>query len=221
MRLLLVEDDQALTQRLQSTLTQAGFAVDIASDGVTAQALGSHEPYDVVVLDLGLPERSGLEVLKNWRAAGNAVPVVILTARDAWHERVDGFQAGADDYLGKPFYVEELVARLNALIRRSYAASGGPLCAGDLTLDEGRQYLITASGETIPLTGVEFRLMRYFMLHPGQVLSKSQLAEHIYDWDADHESNVLEVYVKRLRQKCGRKIIQTRRGQGYVFQVLS
>ena len=221
MRLLLVEDDQALTQRLQSTLTQAGFAVDIASDGVTAQALGSHEPYDVVVLDLGLPERSGLEVLKNWRAAGNAVPVVILTARDAWHERVDGFQAGADDYLGKPFYVEELVARLNALIRRSYAASGGPLCAGDLTLDEGRQHLITAGGETIPLTGVEFRLMRYFMLHPGQVLSKSQLAEHIYDWDADHESNVLEVYVKRLRQKCGRKIIQTRRGQGYVFQVLS
>ena len=221
MRLLLVEDDQALTQRLQSTLTQAGFAVDIASDGVTAQALGSHEPYDVVVLDLGLPERSGLEVLKNWRAAGNAVPVVILTARDAWHERVDGFQAGADDYLGKPFYVEELVARLNALIRRSYAASGGPLCAGDLTLDEGRQHLITAGGETIPLTGVEFRLMRYFMLHPGQVLSKSQLAEHIYDWDADHESNVLEVYVKRLRQKCGRAFIQTRRGQGYVFQVSS
>jgi DNA-binding response OmpR family regulator len=221
MRLLLVEDDQALTQRLQSTLTQAGFAVDIASDGVTAQALGSHEPYDVVVLDLGLPERSGLEVLKNWRAAGNAVPVIILTARDAWHERVDGFQAGADDYLGKPFYVEELVARLNALIRRSHAASGGPLCVGDLTLDEARQHLITVEGETIPLTGIEFRLMRYFMLHPGQVLSKSQLAEHIYDWDADHESNVLEVYVKRLRQKCGRAFIQTRRGQGYVFQVSS
>jgi DNA-binding response OmpR family regulator len=219
MRLLLVEDDQALTQRLQSALTQAGFAVDIASDGVTAQDLGSTEPYDVVVLDLGLPERSGLEVLKNWRAVGQTVPVIILTARDAWHERVDGFQAGADDYLGKPFYVEELVARLNALIRRTYTSSGSPLCAGHLTLDETRQHLITADGETITLTGVEFRLMRYFMLHPGQVLSKSQLADHVYDWDADHESNVLEVYVKRLRQKCGREFIQTRRGQGYVFQV--
>ena len=218
MRLLLVEDDQALTQRLQSALIQAGFAVDVAADGVTAQALGSAEPYDVVVLDLGLPKRSGLEVLKNWRAAGHAVPVIILTARDAWHERVDGFQAGADDYLGKPFYIEELIARLNALIRRSHAASGGPLRVGDLTLDETRQHLTTADGETIPLTGVEFRLMRYFMLHPGQVLSKRQLADHVYDWDAAHESNVLEVYVKRLRQKCGRERIQTRRGQGYVLQ---
>jgi DNA-binding response OmpR family regulator len=219
MRLLLIEDDRALTQRLQSALTQAGFAVDIAADGVTAQLLGSTEPYDVVVLDLGLPARSGLDVLKNWRAEGHAVPVLILTARDAWHERVDGFQAGADDYLGKPFYVEELIARLNALIRRSHAALSGPLCVGDLTLDEKRQDLITGAGDIIPLTGVEFRLMRYFMLHPGQVLSKSQLADHVYDWDTDHESNVLEVYVKRLRQKCGRELIQTRRGQGYVFQV--
>ena len=219
MRLLVAEDDQALAQRLQSALTQAGFAVDIASDGVAAQDLGSTEPYDVVVLDIGLPERSGLEVLKNWRATGSTIPVIILTARDAWHERVDGFQAGADDYLGKPFYVEELIARLNALIRRTYASSGSPLCAGDLTLDETCQNLITAAGETIPLTGVEFRLMRYFMLHPGQVLSKSQLADHVYDWDTDHESNVLEVYVRRLRQKCGREFIQTRRGQGYIFQV--
>jgi two-component system, OmpR family, response regulator len=219
MRLLLVEDDQALIQRLHSALMQAGFAVDVAGDGVTAESLGNTEPYDVVVLDLGLPERSGLEVLMNWRAKGNAVPVIILTARDAWHERVDGFQAGADDYLGKPFYVEELVARLNALIRRSNSSSSGPLCAGALTLDEARQNLTMADGKTIPLTGVEFRLMRYFMLHPGQVLSKSQLADHVYDWEADHESNVLEVYVKRLRQKCGRELIQTRRGQGYVFQV--
>jgi len=219
MRLLLVEDDHALVQRLQHALAQAGFAVDMATDGITAEALGSTEPYDVVVLDLGLPERSGLDVLRNWRAAGHDVPVIILTARDAWHERVDGFQAGADDYLGKPFYVEELVARLNALIRRSHAASSSPLCVGDLTLDETRQSLIIATGETVPLTGVEFRLLRYFMLHPGQVLSKSQLADHVYDWNAAHESNVLEVYVKRLRQKCGRQLIQTRRGQGYVFQV--
>lgn len=219
MRLLLVEDDQALVQHLQSALAQTGFAVDVATDGVTAQAIASTEFYDAVVLDLGLPERSGLDVLKHWRAVGNAVPVIILTARDAWHERVDGFQAGADDYLGKPFYVEELVARLNALIRRSKSSSGGPLCAGDLTLDEACQSLIQADGETVPLTGVEFRLMRYFMLHPGQVLSKSQLADHIYDWETHHESNVLEVYVKRLRQKCGRALIQTRRGQGYVFQV--
>jgi DNA-binding response OmpR family regulator len=182
--------------------------------------MGDVESYDVAVLDLGLPERSGLDVLRAWRARGNTVPVLILTARDAWYERVDGLRAGADDYLGKPFYVEELVARLNALIRRNTVHEGGTLCVGGMTLDEAKQTIVMANGTTIALTGIEFRLLRYFMLHPGQVLSKSRLTEHIYDWNADHDSNVIEVYVKRLRQKCGKELIQTRRGQGYVFQAV-
>lgn len=218
MRLLLVEDDTALNRKLKVALTEAGFAVDVTANGVDAEYMGDAEPYDIVVLDLGLPERSGLDVLRAWRARGNTVPVLILTARDAWHERVDGLRAGADDYLGKPFYVEELVARLNALIRRNTIHEGGTLCMGDLTLDEARQAVITRDGTTIALTGIEFRLLRYFMLHPGQVLSKSRLTDHIYDWNTDHDSNVIEVYVKRLRQKCGKHVIQTRRGQGYIFQ---
>jgi two-component system OmpR family response regulator len=220
MRLLLVEDDAALNHKLKTALTQAGFAVDVTENGVDAERMGEVEPYDIVVLDLGLPERSGLEVLRAWRAHGNTVPVLVLTARDAWHERVDGLRAGADDYLGKPFYVEELIARLNALIRRSAMHEGGALCVGNITLDEAQQAIVMPDKTTIALTGIEFRLLRYFMLHPGQVLSKSRLTEHIYDWDADHDSNVIEVYVKRLRQKCGKELIQTRRGQGYVFQAV-
>jgi DNA-binding response OmpR family regulator len=218
MRLLLVEDDRVLNRKLKVALTQAGFAVDVTENGADAESMGDVEPYDIVVLDLGLPERPGLEVLRAWRARGNTVPVLILTARDAWHERVDGLRAGADDYLGKPFYVEELIARLNALIRRNSAHEGGTLCVGGMTLDEARQAVVMADGTTLTLTGIEFRLLRYLMLHPGQVLSKSRLTDHIYDWDADHDSNVIEVYVKRLRQKCGKHLIQTRRGQGYVFQ---
>jgi two-component system OmpR family response regulator len=218
-RLLLIEDDTALNRKLTTALTQAGFAVDVAENGIDAERMGDVELYDIVVLDLGLPGRPGLDILRSWRTRGNPVPVLILTARDAWHERVAGLQAGADDYLGKPFYVEELVARLNALVRRSKAPLGGTLREGGMTLDEARQSLITVNGTTVPLTGVEFRLLRYLMLHPGQVLSKQQLEEHIYNWNAEHESNVIEVYVKRLRQKVGKDLIQTRRGQGYVFQV--
>jgi DNA-binding response OmpR family regulator len=218
--LLLVEDDIALNRKLQAALTYAGFAVDVADNGIEAARMGETDLYDIVVLDLGLPGRPGLEVLRAWRVSGNTVPVLILTARDAWHERVDGLQAGADDYLGKPFYVEELVARLNALVRRSAASlGGGPLHVGSMTLDEARQALVTDKDMTISLTGIEFRLLRYFVLHPGQVLSKQQLEEHIYDWNTEHESNVIEVYVKRLRQKCGKDLIRTQRGQGYVFQV--
>lgn len=219
MRLLLVEDDAVLNRKLQAALTQAGFAVDVADNGIEAERMGEAARYDIVVLDLGLPGRPGLDVLQSWRACGNTVPVLILTARDAWHERVDGLQAGADDYLGKPFYVEELVARLNALVRRSTSSLGGPLQVGGMMLDEARQALISDQGGTIALTGIEFRLLRYFVLHPGQVLSKQQLEEHIYDWNTEHESNVIEVYVKRLRQKCGKEFIRTQRGQGYVFQV--
>jgi DNA-binding response OmpR family regulator len=180
--------------------------------------MGSQTPYDVVVLDLGLPQRPGLEVLKHWRAAANPVPVIILTARDAWHEKVDGFKAGADDYLGKPFHLEELLARINALIRRSALKSNAPLKAAGLELDEDTQSVVTVDGIRLELTGTEFRLLRYFMLHPGKILSKSQLAEHIYDFDSEKDSNVLEVYINRLRRKFGSELITTRRGQGYVFE---
>ncbi len=218
MRLLLVEDDATLSSRLRADLEQTGFAVDVANNGIDATFMGESEPYDIAVLDLGLPGRPGLEVLRHWRESGNPLPVLILTARDAWHEKVDGFKAGADDYLGKPFHSPELIARLQALLRRGVARPHGPLRVAGLALDEDTQTVgILATGETFDLTGTEFRLLRYFMLHPGQVLSKSRLAEHIYDFDTERDSNVLEVYINRLRRKLGRDLIATRRGQGYVF----
>lgn len=218
MRLLIVEDDPALSRKLKEDLVRAGFAVDLMDNGVDAEAMGMEEPYDAVVLDLGLPKRSGLEVLKNWRTRGKRMPVIILTARDAWYEKVEGFKAGADDYLGKPFHVEELIARINAVIRRQSAQVGGALSVAGLALDEDRQTVTTAEGVTHELTGTEFRLLRYFMLHPGQILSKTRLTEHVYDYDSDKDSNVIEVYVNRLRQKLGKDLIETRRGQGYVFR---
>jgi DNA-binding response OmpR family regulator len=217
LRLLLVEDDTTLSAQLRSDLERAGFAVDVAANGIDGEALGDTEPYDAIVLDLGLPGRPGLEVLSHWRQRGNAVPVVILTARDAWHEKVDGFRAGADDYLGKPFHTEELLARLLAVTRRASAQTVGTLQAPGLTLDEQRQTVTDAAGNEHPLTGTEFRLLRYFMLHPGQLLSKSRLTEHVYDYDSDKDSNVIEVYVNRLRQKLGKDTITTHRGQGYMF----
>ena len=220
MRLLLVEDDAALSDRLRIELEQAGFAVDVAADGVDAEFMGESEPYDVVVLDLGLPGRSGLDVLRHWRAVGNPVPVLVLTARDAWHEKVDGFKAGADDYLGKPFHVAELLARLQALLRRGVARPHGPLRVAGLELDEDTQTArVLATDETFELTGTEFRLLRYFMRHPGRVLSKARLAEHVYDFDTERDSNVLEVYINRLRRKFGRERIATRRGQGYILGI--
>lgn len=218
MRLLIVEDDPVLSRKLKENLVRAGFAADLVDNGVDAEAMGMEEPYDAVVLDLGLPQRSGLEVLKNWRTRGKKMPVIILTARDAWYEKVEGFKAGADDYLGKPFHVEELIARLNAVIRRQSAQVGGALSVAGLTLDEDRQTVTTVDGATHELTGTEFRLLRYFMLHPGQILSKTRLTEHVYDYDSDKDSNVIEVYVNRLRQKLGKDLIETRRGQGYVFR---
>lgn len=218
MRLLVVEDDRALVERLKTDLVKAGFAVDIADNGSDAEFMGGEVPYDAVVLDLGLPGRPGIEVLKNWRSKGNKVSVIILTARDAWHEKVDGFKAGADDYLAKPFHVEELIVRINALIRRSKALTGGVLTVGGLALDEDRQSVREGNGRTVSLSGTEFRLLRYFMLHPDQILSKTRLTEHVYDFDSDKDSNVVEVFVNRLRQKIGRDRIETRRGQGYLFR---
>lgn len=216
MRLLLVEDDIALSTSLKTDLENAGYAVDIASDGERGEFLGMTENYDIVILDLGLPKMSGLEVLKKWRAAQNNVPVIVLTARDAWHEKVDGFKAGADDYLGKPFHLQELLVRLQALLKRTYSQNQNALQAEGLALNEDQQTVLV-NGETINLTAIEYRLLRYFMLHSGKVLSKAHLGEHIYDYDSDPDSNVIEVYINRLRRIVGNELIHTRRGQGYVF----
>ena len=217
MRLLLVEDDPVLGPRLRLDLRRAGYAVDLVDNGIDAQFQGEEESYDAVILDLGLPGRPGLEVLQNWRKAGSRLPVIVLTARDAWHERVDGLKAGADDYLGKPFHQEELLARLDALLRRAQERSEPQLTVAGLSLDEERQQVTLTDGEIIELTGTEFRLLRYMMINPGKLLSKSRLTEHVYEGDADRDSNVIESYIKRLRQKIGKTIIETRRGQGYIF----
>ncbi len=216
MRLLLAEDDQELGARLKRYLDRHGFAVDVFDNGVDAGFYGSETPYDVMVLDLGLPRRSGLEILAEWRRGGISTPVLILTARDTWQEKVQGLQQGADDYLTKPFREEELLARLQALIRRNTGTVGESLAASGWVLDEHTQS-VSREGQRWPLTGIEFRLLRYFMLHPGHILSKSRLTEHVYEQDADKDSNVIEVYVNRLRQKLGNDVISTRRGQGYVF----
>ncbi len=219
MRLLLIEDDAELSRNLKKNLEQAGFAVDTADNGVDGEFMGKTEPYDLIILDLGLPQRSGLEVLKNWRRAGLSMLVLILTARDEWHERVEGFKTGADDYLGKPFHVEELVARTNALIHRSKQQNAGSIIkTGELILDEEYQTVSDGQEMKLELTGTEFRLLRYFMLNPGKIISKTTLTEHVYDYDSDKDSNVIEVYVNKLRQKLGKQRIETRWGQGYIFR---
>lgn len=218
MRLLLAEDDHDLVLSLKKNLQAAGYAVDTSDNGVDAEFLGNEKIYDVAILDLGLPKRNGIEVLQNWRACGNRLPVIVLTARNSWHERVDGFKVGADDYLGKPFHLEELLARLTALLHRSSQQPGGELRSGGLSLNEEQQTVTDKDGQTFKLTGIEFRLLRYFLLNPGHVLSKSRLTEHVYDFDSEKDSNVIEVYVMKLRQIIGKDCIETRRGQGYVFR---
>jgi len=218
MRLLLVEDDQGLVDALVPEMRGAGYAVDHAGDGQEALFLGETEEYDIVVLDLGLPVMGGLEVLTRWRTAGRAMPVLILTARDSWMEKVEGLKAGADDYLTKPFHTEELLARLQALLRRSHGRVDRELRTEGLVLDEEHQQVRFDDGRVVPLTGTEFRLLRYFMMNPGKLLSKSRLTEHVYEQDFDRDSNLIEVYVRRLRDKIGRERIGTRRGQGYVFK---
>ena len=216
MRLLLAEDDPDLAARLKRYLGRQGFAVDAVDNGVDAEFNAGEITYDVIVLDLGLPQRSGLEVLANWRRSHMQAPVLILTARDTWQEKVQGLQQGADDYLTKPFQEEELLARLQALVRRSTGTAGETLGIDGWMLDEASQS-VSRGEQHWQLTGTEFRLLRYFMLHPGRILSRSRLTEHVYEEDADRDSNVIEVYVRRLREKLGRDIITTRRGQGYVF----
>ena len=217
MRLLLVEDSVPLADELTASLTRQGYAVDWLADGRDADYQGSSEPYDLIVLDLGLPGKPGLEVLRDWRARNLATPVLILTARDSWAERIEGLKAGADDYLTKPFHPEELLLRIQALLRRAHGVANQPLLqVGGLALDEARQRC-HKDGQAVDLTAGEFRLLRYFMLHPGQLLSKTQLAEHLYDGETERDSNVIEVHVNRLRGKLGRELIETRRGQGYRF----
>lgn len=216
MRLLLIEDEAELVASLKARLIDAGYVVDVASDGVEGEYLGREYEYDAAILDLGLPQRGGLEVLHNWRDAGISFPVLILTARDSWQDKVIGLQSGGDDYLAKPFHTEELLARLQALIRRHYRQPGNQIQGQGWTLDEETQ-TVSKGEQSFQLTGTEYRLLRYFMLNPGKVLSKSRLTEHVYEMDADKDSNVIEVYVKRLRDRLGQDIISTRRGQGYIF----
>ncbi|MCP1623893.1 response regulator transcription factor [Pseudomonas nitroreducens] len=217
MRLLLVEDHVPLADELLATLPRQGYAVDWLADGRDAAVQGASEPYDLVILDLGLPGRPGLEVLQEWRGMGLSIPVLILTARGSWAERIDGLKAGADDYLTKPFHPEELLLRIQALLRRARGlANQSQLEVAGLSLDESRQ-CVQQGGKEVDLTSAEFRLLRYFMLHPGQLLSKSHLAEHLYDGETERDSNVIEVHINHLRRKLGREIIETRRGQGYRF----
>lgn len=217
MRLLLVEDHVPLADELTAALKRQGYAVDWLADGRDAAHQGACEPYDLIILDLGLPGKPGLEVLRDWRADGLATPVLILTARGSWAERIEGLKVGADDYLSKPFHPEELQLRIQALLRRARGLANQPqLEAAGLHLDESRQ-CVSRNGEVIELTSAEFRLLRYFMLHAGQLLSKSHLAEHLYDGESERDSNVIEVHVNHLRRKLGRTVIETRRGQGYRF----
>ncbi|KIH82659.1 response regulator transcription factor [Pseudomonas batumici] len=217
MRLLLVEDHVPLADELIAGLTRQGYAVDWLADGRDALFQGAVEPYDLIILDLGLPGLPGLEVLHKWRADNLAVPVLILTARGSWADRIEGLKAGADDYLTKPFHPQELQLRVQSLLRRARGQANQPtLKAAGLHLDEGRQ-CVSREGGDVQLTAAEFRLLRYFMLHPEQILSKSHLAEHLYDGETERDSNVLEVHVNHLRRKLGRAVIETRRGQGYRF----
>lgn len=214
MRVLVVEDNDALSAQLATALGEARFAVDRAADGEEALHLGETEPYDAVVLDLGLPVLDGLSVLRRLREAGRTMPVLILTARDGWTDKVAGLNAGADDYLAKPFAMEELVARLNALIRRAHGHARAELVLGPLRIDTASARVLL-DGEPVRLTALEFRLLSYLAHNAGAVVSKTELTEHLYAQDFDRDSNTLEVIVGRLRRKLGEGLIETVRGQGY------
>jgi two-component system OmpR family response regulator len=214
MRLLLVEDDVTLRAQLRSGLREAGYAVDEADNGRDAQHLGGTAPYDAVVLDLGLPQLDGLSVLRRWREAGLALPVLILTARDDWSEKVAGIDAGADDYVTKPFHMEELLARLRGLIRRAAGQASPVLRCGTLALDT-RTGRVTLAGRAVVLTSHEYKVLAYLMHRPGAVVSRAELTEHIYAQDFDRDSNTIEVFVGRLRRKLPGVALETVRGQGY------
>ena len=214
MRVLVVEDEASLARQLQSALEQAGYAVDGARDGERADFLGRTERYDAVVLDLGLPGTDGLSLLRGWRGAGIATPVLVLTARASWHEKVQGIDDGADDYMAKPFRIEEVLARVRALIRRAAGQTAPELRAGGVTLDP-RLARVTRDGAPVKLTSHEFRVLSYLMHHRGRVVSQAELTDHIYAQGFDRDSNTVEVFIARLRRKLGTRVIETVRGLGY------
>jgi two-component system OmpR family response regulator len=214
MRILVVEDDPDLNRQLVSALTDAGYVVDSAKDGEEGHYLGETEPYDAVILDLGLPVLDGVSVLEKWRRNEKKMPVLILTARDRWSDKVQGFDAGADDYVAKPFHMEEVLARVRALLRRSAGHATSEIACGSLLLDT-KSARVTVDGNAIKLTSLEFRLLAYLMHHRGKVVSRTELVEHLYDQDFDRDSNTIEVFVGRLRKKLGVDVLRTIRGMGY------
>lgn len=214
MRILVVEDDTDLNRQLVTALEEAGYVVDSATDGEDGHFLGDTEPYDAVVLDLGLPTLDGLSVLENWRRDGRSMPVLILTARDRWSDKVAGIDAGADDYVAKPFHMEEVLARVRALVRRAAGHASNELTCGAVRLDL-RSGRVTVDGSAVKLTSHEYRLLSYLLHHQGKVISRTELTEHLYDQDFDRDSNTVEVFVGRLRKKIGADTIETIRGLGY------
>ena len=214
MRILVAEDEVVLAEQLSRVLGEAGYAVDTAGDGEKAEFLGRTEGYDAVILDLGLPRMDGLTVLRHWREAGLSMPVLILTARGSWHEKVQGIDGGADDYVAKPFEIEEVLARLRALIRRASGQVTPELRSGNVVLDP-RVSRVTMGGAPVKLTSHEFRVLSYLMHHRDRVVSQAELTEHIYAQDFDRDSNTVEVFIARLRRKLGAAIIETVRGLGY------
>lgn len=214
MRILVVEDDPDINRQLVAALRDQGYVVDAARDGEEGHYLGDTEPYDAAILDLGLPVIDGVSVLEKWRRAGRKMPVLILTARDRWSDKVAGFDAGADDYVAKPFHMEELLARVRALLRRSAGHATSELSVGPVTLDT-KSARVTVNGAAVKLTSLEFRLLSYLMHHQGKVVPRSELVEHLYDQDFDRDSNTIEVFVGRLRKKLGVGVLHTIRGMGY------
>lgn len=214
MRILVVEDSPMLATQLSEALVESGYVAELSNNGRDALYQGQEENFDAVILDLGLPEIDGLTVLSQWRASGKTMPVLILTARDNWHEKVAGIDAGADDYLTKPFHMEELLARIRALIRRTHGHASAQIEYGPITLDT-RQGRVTVDGRTLNLTSHEYRLLAYLMHHPDEIISRTELTEHLYAQDFERDSNTIEVFVARLRKKLPPNMIETQRGLGY------
>jgi two-component system, OmpR family, response regulator len=217
MRVLIVEDEPALSRQLKAALEADGYAVDVALDGEDGHFMGAHESYDAVVLDLGLPKIQGVSVLERWRQANHNMPVLVLTARDSWSDKVSGLDAGADDYMTKPFKTEELLARLRALIRRASGHASSELACGPVRLDI-RTSRVSVGDVHVRLTAQEYKLLKYMMHHKGKVISRTELTEHIYDQDFDRDSNTIEVFITRIRKKLNVDLIRTVRGLGYVLE---
>lgn len=217
MRILIAEDEPVLANQIKTVLSSEGLAVDIAPDGAEAQFLGETEPYDMIILDIGLPIRDGLTVLKGWRSAGIDTPVLLLTARNDWTDRVDGLDAGADDYVAKPFHMAELSARVRAMIRRKVGQSNPVFTKNDVTFDSRTNQVLVA-GIPTNLTAQEVAVLSYLFHNSGRLVSRTELSQHIYQYDGDRDSNTIAVFVNRLRKKLGNDLIETVRGRGYVIK---